>query len=274
LIPKFSGTDDVTVEEFTEAVSIAASLSNWSDVQTRAIARLRLHGAAMDHIRASEATANLSWSHMRDLLKKRFRPRGLRHLLEQKFIRCVQQRGEKVGEYATRLRLIGRQIAQSLLDLPQSAAGETSESITGQLFHQFVNGLRPEIKRFVLVRNPGDLESAIECAQIEEANEPFSRMDAALAQVEAHPEMPPENPPARPNNPQAPRPQGTRYFRSSNRGPGRANFRSFGRGRGRASPNGSCFGCGQTGHFSNECPLVLCGVCFNMVIVLVTVLLL
>jgi hypothetical protein len=31
LIPKFSGTDDVTVEEFTEAVSIAASLSNWTE---------------------------------------------------------------------------------------------------------------------------------------------------------------------------------------------------------------------------------------------------
>jgi hypothetical protein len=105
---------------------------------------------------------------------------------------------ESVSEYATRLRLLGRQIEQTFSATPDAAKGETKKSIEERIFHQFLNVLRWDIKRFVLVRNPTGIEMAIESAQIEETNEvPLKEMQSYVAAVEtaAQATKPPPPPP-------------------------------------------------------------------------------
>jgi hypothetical protein len=69
-----------------------------------------------------------------------------------------------VSEFTTRLRLLGRQIEQTLSATPDAAKGETKKFIEERIFHQFFKVLRWDMKRFVLVRNPTGIEMAIEAA--------------------------------------------------------------------------------------------------------------
>jgi hypothetical protein len=129
------------VEQFLDAASIASIVNGWTPDQTLAIARLRPGGAANDYIRANESFATTSWDHLKCALAKRFRLRIPRHALELKFIGCIQKRGESVSEYATRLRLLGRQIEQTFSATPDAAKGETKKSIEERIFHQLMSRL-------------------------------------------------------------------------------------------------------------------------------------
>lgn len=188
LVPRFTGLDDVSIDQFIEMTDLAASLTTWTPVQTFHVAKLRLGGAAADHVRAC-STKITSWETMKKELKLRFKPRIPRHVLELKLASCTQRKGETVSEYATRLRLIGRQISQVLLDTGIEGNVAASEAVAERIFHTFLNGLRKEIKRFVLVQRPTSLDEAIDYAIIEEATmestyRPYES-DATVAAVRA-----------------------------------------------------------------------------------------
>lgn len=170
LVPRFSGYPEENVENFVEALSFAKFLGGWSDEQALAVARLRLDGLAADYVRANNAVAGASWENLKSALRLRFGPHLPRFTVEQRFITCVQQPTETVNQYATRLQLLSRHLEQAMV---KDNGGQKLAPgvIADRVLHQFLSGLRRDLRRFVLIRSPKDMVAALAAATAEEEAE-------------------------------------------------------------------------------------------------------
>ncbi|GFY03780.1 integrase_H2C2 domain-containing protein [Trichonephila clavipes] len=92
---------------------------------------------------------------------------GIRRLLEK--INDVANLGssESVQEFAARINKLGTQIFQSSNSSQNTAARNANDHF---LQSRFISGLRNDIRRFVLARDPNNLEESINAALIEEQN--------------------------------------------------------------------------------------------------------
>ena len=166
LIPNFCGDDSVTVEKFIDSLKTVSHLSAWSESHTLCAARLRISGTAGEYIVANPHILD-SFEVFQKSLKERFTPKISLVSLERSFISCLQQPLESVQEFSTRLRRLAIQLREANAN-PNTEA--TRKMIEDRLFVQFLAGLRQDIGRFVLVRNPINILQAEEHALQEEAN--------------------------------------------------------------------------------------------------------
>ncbi|GFX03049.1 hypothetical protein TNCV_4288321 [Trichonephila clavipes] len=92
---------------------------------------------------------------------------GIRRFLEK--INDVANLGssESVQEFAARINNLGTQIFQSSNSAQNTAARNANDQL---LQPRFISGLRNDIRRFVLARDPNNLEESINAALIEEQN--------------------------------------------------------------------------------------------------------
>ncbi|GFX01488.1 hypothetical protein TNCV_1864611 [Trichonephila clavipes] len=74
---------------------------------------------------------------------------------------------ESVQEFAARINKLGTQIFQSSNSVLTTAARNANDQL---LQSRFISGLRNDIRRFVLTRDPNTLEESINAALIEEQN--------------------------------------------------------------------------------------------------------
>ncbi|GFV82246.1 hypothetical protein TNCV_2791441 [Trichonephila clavipes] len=74
---------------------------------------------------------------------------------------------ESVQEFAARINKLGTQIFQSSNTVQNTAARNANDQL---LQSRFISGLRNDIRRFVLARDPNNLEESINAALIEEQN--------------------------------------------------------------------------------------------------------
>ncbi|GFW85204.1 hypothetical protein TNCV_3249441 [Trichonephila clavipes] len=74
---------------------------------------------------------------------------------------------ESVHEFVARIKKLGTQIFQSGNSVQSTAARNANDQL---LQSHFISGLRNEIRRFVLARDPNTLEESINAALIEEQN--------------------------------------------------------------------------------------------------------
>ncbi|GFX08809.1 hypothetical protein TNCV_4228291 [Trichonephila clavipes] len=85
----------------------------------------------------------------------------------QLFSSCIQGSSESVQEFAARINKLRTQIFQS----GNSAQNMQVRNANDQLLQsRFISGLRNDIRRFVLARDPNTLEESISAALIEEQN--------------------------------------------------------------------------------------------------------
>ncbi|GFX28706.1 hypothetical protein TNCV_547341, partial [Trichonephila clavipes] len=85
----------------------------------------------------------------------------------QLFSSCIQGSSESVQEFAARINKLGTQIFQSSNSAQNTAARNANDQL---LQSRFITGLRNDIRRFVLARDPNNLEESINAALIEEQN--------------------------------------------------------------------------------------------------------
>lgn len=288
LIPNFSGEDETSVEKFLESVRIVSHLSGWNEQQTLGVARLRLSGAAADFVTANPHIVD-SYANFSLALKQRFNVKISPFMLERMFTTCMQKPLESVAEFSTRLRNLGNKLRESMRN-PQSESSKLM--MEDRLLAQFLIGLREEIGRFVLVRNPKGIVEAEAYATMEEASirnyqirtnsvqalqfDSPHEWSINLAQQLASPkqnrtwngplnssERPQVSPPAERSHRDH---HGNRRINSSPRTCYRCGLaghiaRSC---PAREDSSRGCYKCGERTHDPRNCPLVLCGKCGKM----------
>ncbi|GFT72463.1 retrovirus-related Pol polyprotein from transposon 17.6 [Trichonephila clavipes] len=85
----------------------------------------------------------------------------------QLFSSCIQGPSESVQEFAARINKLGTQIFQSGNSAQNTAVRNANDQL---LQSRFISGLRNDIRRFVLSRDPLNLDESINAALIEEQN--------------------------------------------------------------------------------------------------------
>ncbi|GFU73236.1 hypothetical protein TNCV_493611 [Trichonephila clavipes] len=85
----------------------------------------------------------------------------------QLFSSCIQGSSESVQEFAARINKLGTQIFQSGNSAQNTALWNANDQL---LQSRFISGLRNDIRRFVLARDPFNLDESISVALIEEQN--------------------------------------------------------------------------------------------------------
>ncbi|GFS90193.1 retrovirus-related Pol polyprotein from transposon 412 [Trichonephila clavipes] len=85
----------------------------------------------------------------------------------QLFSSCIQGPSESVQEFAARINKLGTQIFQSGNSAQNTAVRNANDQL---LQSRFISGLKNDIRRFVLSRDPLNLDESINAALIEEQN--------------------------------------------------------------------------------------------------------
>ncbi|GFT54295.1 hypothetical protein TNCV_2467911 [Trichonephila clavipes] len=86
-------------------------------------------------------------------------------LSSQLFSSCIQGSSESVQKFAARINKLGTQIFHSSNTAQNTDARNANDQL---LQFRFISGLRNDIRRFVLARDPNNLEESINAALIEE----------------------------------------------------------------------------------------------------------
>ncbi|GFV83578.1 hypothetical protein TNCV_5120681 [Trichonephila clavipes] len=91
----------------------------------------------------------------------------------QLFSSCIQGSSESVQEFAARINKLGTQIFQSGNTAQNTAVRNANDQL---LQSRFISGLRNDIRRFVLARDPLNLDESISAALIEERNRKLNQI--------------------------------------------------------------------------------------------------
>jgi hypothetical protein len=168
LVETFNGTSRPSVEVFVKSIERAAALSNYSEVQQLGLAKLKMRGAALEYLESDTVLdIYVKWDDFKKALLERYQEKISVANATNMLANCMQKSGETVADYVTRLRVIGVKILQ-----PCTVAKKVLrvKMLDEQLCAQLLRGLKDDIRRFVLSREPADLKEAIRIARLEEQN--------------------------------------------------------------------------------------------------------
>ncbi|GFT95399.1 retrovirus-related Pol polyprotein from transposon 17.6 [Trichonephila clavipes] len=167
LIPKYDGSESLGIRRFLGKISDFANLGNWSNSEKVTILKLKLAGIAEDFL-SDPTHSNLTESDdIAGVLISRFERTVPLSTRLQLFSSCIQGSSESVQEFAARINKLGTQIFQSSNSAQNTATRNANDQL---LLSRFISGLRNDILRFVLARDPNNLEESINAALIEEQN--------------------------------------------------------------------------------------------------------
>jgi hypothetical protein len=138
-----------------------------NDRETFMIVKLKLKGKVSDFARAFENIYD-TWEKLERAMKNKYGCRSTREELEQQLVSCKQNKGETVTDFMSRLLHIDQKLNDWSSRDSVYSQSLTPQVIKERIFHQFLVGLRQDIRRFVRIRFPCNLEAALEIAQREE----------------------------------------------------------------------------------------------------------
>ncbi|GFW40548.1 hypothetical protein TNCV_4823861 [Trichonephila clavipes] len=168
LIPMYDGGESLGIRRFLEKINDVANLGKWSNDEKVTILKLKLAGIAEEFFLSDPTHSHLTeYNDIARILIARFEKAVPLSTRLQLFSSCIQGSSESVQEFAGRINKLGTQIFQSG-NLAQSTAVRNAND---QLLQsRFISGLRNDIRRFVLARDPLNLDESINAALIEEQN--------------------------------------------------------------------------------------------------------
>ena len=171
-IPKFSGTPSEDVTEFLANFSRAARFYQLSEERKSETLPLYLTGNANIWFNTTPGMNGKSFEELSAAMKAQFHSESDVWLLRQKLNERRQLSTESVSEFAAQIRQLSNRI-----NLPRA-----------ECINYFIQGLRPELKNFVLLRQPTSFEQAESLAKLKQSvpdKRPEDRTDEVLKALAA-----------------------------------------------------------------------------------------
>ncbi|GFY18850.1 hypothetical protein TNCV_3875381 [Trichonephila clavipes] len=168
LIPMYDGGESLGIRRFLEKINDVANLGKWSNAEKVTILKPKLAGIAEEFFLSVPTHSHLTeYNDIARVLITRFEKAVPLSTRLQLFSSCIQGSSESVQEFAASINKLGTQIFQS----DNSAQNMQVRKANDQLLQScFISGLKNDIRRFVLARDPNTLEESISAALIEEQN--------------------------------------------------------------------------------------------------------
>lgn len=192
LLPIFKGdSTPPTIIDFFILFEEIAALAQWNSSQKLILAKSRCRDAALQYLLDSVDVKSVTdFVQFKTLMIERFRERVPVGQRMQEFLTCIQKGTEPVAQFATRLKKFSTHLEPQLAEkISPEARAASRKVIESLLLGQFLAGIKPSIRRFVLAQNPPTLDKAIEVATQEEVNDSITRQIARIRLVDqAEPE--------------------------------------------------------------------------------------
>ncbi|GFV84437.1 hypothetical protein TNCV_5007011 [Trichonephila clavipes] len=168
LIPIYDEGESLGIRRFLAKINDVANLGKWSNDEKVTILKLKLARIAEEFFLSDPTHSQLTeYNDIARILIGRFEKAVPLSTRLQLFSSCIQGPSESVQEFAARINKLGTQIFQS----GNSAQNTAMRNANDQLLQsRFISGLRNDIRRFVLSRDPLNLDESINAALIEEQN--------------------------------------------------------------------------------------------------------
>ncbi|GFS59841.1 retrovirus-related Pol polyprotein from transposon 412 [Trichonephila clavipes] len=168
LNPIYDGGESLGIRRFLEKINDVANLGKWSNDEKVTILKLKLAGIAEEFFLSDPTHSQLTeYNDIARILIARFEKAVPLSTRLQLFSSCIQGPSESVQEFAARINKLGTQIFQSGNSAQNTAVRNANDQL---LQSRFISGLRNDIRRFVLSRDPLNLDESINAALIEEQN--------------------------------------------------------------------------------------------------------
>ncbi|GFS99443.1 retrovirus-related Pol polyprotein from transposon 17.6 [Trichonephila clavipes] len=149
LIPMYDESESLGIRRFLGKINDVAELGGWSNAEKVTILKLKLAVLAEEFFLSDPTHSHLT--EYNDIARV-----------------LIQGSSESVQEFAARINKLGTtRIFQSSNSVLTTAARNANNQL---LQSCFISGLRNDIRRFVLARDPNTLEESINAALIEEQN--------------------------------------------------------------------------------------------------------
>ncbi|GFV03842.1 retrovirus-related Pol polyprotein from transposon 17.6 [Trichonephila clavipes] len=162
------GSSDRSLSNGGAGIILLLPDGKWSNDEKVTILKLKLAGIAEEFFLSDPTHSQLTeYNDIARILIKRFEKAVPLSTHLQLFSSCIQGSSESVQEFAARINKLGTQIFQSGNSAQNTAVKNANDQL---LQSRFISGLRNDIRRFVLSRDPLNLDESISAVLIVEQN--------------------------------------------------------------------------------------------------------
>ena len=171
--PIFDGSENKDVFEFLDKFKRAAKLNGWNDDDLPIGLPLYLKGHASAWFKCLQGADEMTFDELSRAMINHFESKATQWRIRQSLSQLRQLEKESVADYSQNVRTLCAR-----LSLPRS-----------EWIHYFIQGLRPEIRDYVILQQPNHLDEAENFAQLKEFvlassdETPTSNAQQLLAQV-------------------------------------------------------------------------------------------
>lgn len=187
LLPIFKGDGSPpAINDFFILFEEIADLAQWNSSQKLILAKSRCRDVALQFMLDSEDVKSIiEFADFKSIMMEHFKQRVPIGQRMQEFLACIQQESESIPQFATQIKKFSAYLAPQL---PEQAGIEVKNAakttIDSLLLGQFLTGISPSIRRFVLAQNPLTLDKAVEVATQEEVNDNLTKQIARIRLVD------------------------------------------------------------------------------------------
>lgn len=173
-----------TAKHFFQSLEEVANLAKWRDTDKLLIAKSKLRGEAADFLAQSpDLRVTSNYEQFKESVLERFETEEPLAVRLSALSNCYQRDGESVKEFATRLKAVAHNYLQERPDDPPRLSAMHDKTKLAQ----FVQGLKPHLKRVVLSADCSDFASCVRKATAEEMYAAMTALPIPVAAASAVP---------------------------------------------------------------------------------------
>ena len=164
---KFYGEVGEDFESWIKTFERISRANRWRDDRKAEMLPAFLRGRAADFFEDLDSSVQDDFDYVVRRLKERFCPKELERMYYSELFQRKQLLGESVEDYGN-----------AILKLARRAHGGVPQDEHDRLaMEHFLQGLRPNLRRFVMMSDPQSFEQAFRIAKREECNERLTQIE-------------------------------------------------------------------------------------------------